>query len=233
MLDPARFTASDPAPAAARPRPVFRMAENDRMAGSVPVWDYRPDAAAAAVAPAAGEAGRTPGTFAQALVDVPDSPAAGAAEEPFGFFDLLDMINPLQHIPILGTLYRNISGDEIKPVSRIIGGTLFGGPAGGASSLANVIIEHETGRDLAGNVIALVQDGETPRWRGDHDRPEQRLSDALEVAAQERRTLADLPPAALSFVDSAATRTPAPVMETARRLTPAEIAALPVIYIEE
>jgi len=46
------------------------------------------------------------------------------------FADLLDIINPLQHIPVISTIYRAITGDEIGLGSRLVGGALFGGPAG-------------------------------------------------------------------------------------------------------
>lgn len=55
-----------------------------------------------------------------------------------GFGDLLDIINPLHHIPLVGTIYRSISGDAINPVMKIAGGALFGGPIGAAMSIAGV-----------------------------------------------------------------------------------------------
>ena len=55
-----------------------------------------------------------------------------------GFADLLDMVNPLQHIPVIGSIYRQISGDEIRPIIKIAGGALFGGPLGAAFSVASV-----------------------------------------------------------------------------------------------
>jgi len=51
------------------------------------------------------------------------------------FWDFLDIINPLQHIPGISSLYRAVTGDEIGSVAKIAGGTLFGGPLGAASSL--------------------------------------------------------------------------------------------------
>ncbi|MEP4884867.1 MAG: hypothetical protein ABJ215_00715, partial [Alphaproteobacteria bacterium] len=40
-----------------------------------------------------------------------------------GFFStLLDIVNPLQHIPLVSSLYREITGDEISPSARIVGG---------------------------------------------------------------------------------------------------------------
>jgi len=81
--------------------------------------------------------------------------APSDAEPSFDFGDLLDIVNPLQHIPIVSTLYREISGDEVGPVGRIAGGALFGGVIGAVSSLANVLIEEVSGRDLGGHALAL------------------------------------------------------------------------------
>ena len=37
----------------------------------------------------------------------------GKGQQPEGFFHhLLDVINPLQHLPLVGTLYRAITGDH-------------------------------------------------------------------------------------------------------------------------
>lgn len=82
-------------------------------------------------------------------------------KEEFGFFDLLDMVNPLQHIPLVGNLYREMTGDSIKPISTIIGGALFGGPLGAASGIVNVIVAEETGKDIVGNVIDVVHQDNT------------------------------------------------------------------------
>ncbi len=83
---------------------------------------------------------------------------APATESGFSFADLLDIINPLQHIPIVSTIYRQITGDEIGAGARILGGALFGGVLGLVSGLANALVERETGRDIGDNVLALLQD---------------------------------------------------------------------------
>ncbi len=77
----------------------------------------------------------------------------------FGFFDFLDIINPLQHIPIVSGLYRKITGDEISPGARLIGGSLFGGPLGFAAALANVVVEDASGTDIGGHVFAQFNGG--------------------------------------------------------------------------
>lgn len=76
--------------------------------------------------------------------------------EEFGFGDILDMVNPLQHIPLVSSVYREVTGDEIKPVSRIIGGAVYGGAAGAGTALVNAVIEYDTGTDIAGNVMKLA-----------------------------------------------------------------------------
>lgn len=80
-------------------------------------------------------------------------------EDGFTFLDFVDMVNPLQHIPVVSTAYRHLTGDEIDPGSRMAGGTLFGGPIGLAASAFNVILEHNTGKDVGDHVLALF-DGE-------------------------------------------------------------------------
>lgn len=73
----------------------------------------------------------------------------------FTFLDFLDIINPLQHIPVVGTVYRSITSDEIDPGSRIAGSSLFGGPIGAVIALANVTIEQKTGQDIGNHMMAL------------------------------------------------------------------------------
>lgn len=99
--------------------------------------------------------------------DVTTPPAARAAADggfkPFGddgltFFDLLDVVNPFQHIPVVATLYREWTGDQIDPVPRMAGGGLFGGVIGLVASLANVVVEDATGQDMGEHVLALVTD---------------------------------------------------------------------------
>jgi hypothetical protein len=82
-------------------------------------------------------------------------------EDGFTFADFIDIINPLQHIPLLSTLYRHLTGDTIDRGSRVLGDTLFGGPIGTVASLINVFVEENTGKDLGEHALALFTD-ETP-----------------------------------------------------------------------
>lgn len=112
----------------------------------------------------------TPGTAYSAPVAVtkPDETGSASSEKTveqylFGkdgltFFDLLDVINPLQHIPIISTFYRNWSGDEIGSASRVAGGALFGGPIGAAVAAVNAVLQESTGNDLGGHAVASLED---------------------------------------------------------------------------
>ncbi len=70
--------------------------------------------------------------------------------------DVLDIINPLQHIPLVSSLYRSVTGDQITGPARIIGDTLFGGPIGFVASLVNAVVEEASGRDLGANALAAL-----------------------------------------------------------------------------
>ena len=79
----------------------------------------------------------------------------GQSDGDFTFDDFLDIINPLQHIPLVSTLYRQITGDEISPHARVLGDTLFGGPSGFVAAAANVFFEEVAGEDIGETVMAF------------------------------------------------------------------------------
>jgi hypothetical protein len=130
----------------------FKMVENPRTAGLIPVWDSRPHPVSAI--PLTDGTSSAHRTWADDLQIGADK--SQKAAEPFGFSDFIDMINPLQHIPLINHIYRELTGDRIKPISQIIGGALFGGPVGAASGLANAVAEAETGKDLTQNMVDML-----------------------------------------------------------------------------
>ena len=85
-------------------------------------------------------------------------------DDGFGFDDFIDMINPLQHIPVVSSIYRAVTGDEIAPGARMVGGALLGGVTGMVASAANVMVEQATGSDIGENVMAIFE-GSTPAAR--------------------------------------------------------------------
>jgi hypothetical protein len=74
------------------------------------------------------------------------------------FWDVLDVINPLQHIPVINDIYRDLTGDKIGVGARLVGGALFGGPIGLAAAAANCMVEESTGKDVGEHVLALFKD---------------------------------------------------------------------------
>lgn len=80
----------------------------------------------------------------------------------FGADDFLDIVNPLHHIPLVSGFYRQLSGDEISPASRLAGGALFGGPLGFASALMTGVIEESTGASIGETIVAMVTGEDVP-----------------------------------------------------------------------
>jgi len=85
----------------------------------------------------------------------------------FSFRDILDAINPLQHIPVISTIYRKLTGDNMGYASRIAGDTLFSGVfgsfiSGAISAIANVFVDAFTGKDIGEHMIAAVAPATPP-----------------------------------------------------------------------
>jgi hypothetical protein len=101
-------------------------------------------------------------TNAYAPAAAVDSGASHAYKDggSFTFHDILDTLNPLQHLPIIGPIYRWLTGDEPGNVARIIGDGLFGGPVGFASGLISVAVKEQTGKDPGALVIAALTGGD-------------------------------------------------------------------------
>lgn len=74
----------------------------------------------------------------------------------FGFSDFLDVINPLQHIPIVSSIYRELTGDELGAPARILGGALFAGPLGAAAGAASAAVEAVSGKDPGAHAVAFL-----------------------------------------------------------------------------
>jgi hypothetical protein len=73
----------------------------------------------------------------------------------FSLHDLLSIVNPLQHLPVIGTLYRALTGDTIGVPEKIAGDALYGGLWGAVSSVADAAFEAVTGKDIGDTVLAF------------------------------------------------------------------------------
>lgn len=159
-------------------KPVFAMKRlsDQRINGSMPVWDSSKQASTASASTESKWTEEFSRTLEQQVKSAETPPAvpkdalgfqsSAKSEKPadnndsFGFFDFLDIINPLQHIPIISTIYRHITGDEMGAVAKIVGGAVYGGPIGVAVGAADAIVTHETGKDMGENLVGML-DGST------------------------------------------------------------------------
>lgn len=72
------------------------------------------------------------------------------------FHDVLDIINPLQHIPIINTIYRHLTGDEEGAVADVGGGALWMGPIGLVGALADLAVKAESGKSIGDNILSWL-----------------------------------------------------------------------------
>jgi hypothetical protein len=74
----------------------------------------------------------------------------------FSFHDILDIVNPLQHLPIIGSVYRWLTGDRPGAVAQIAGDALYGGPIGAAVGFVGTALEDNSGRDVGERVLTAM-----------------------------------------------------------------------------
>lgn len=87
--------------------------------------------------------------------------SSGAAAKDSGsggsFFDeLLDIINPLQHLPLIGTAYRALTGDKLDGFAKVAGDALYGGLWGAVGAAADVAYEAVTGKSVEQTALAWL-----------------------------------------------------------------------------
>ena len=112
------------------------------------------------------------------------------------FSDVLDILNPLQHIPIINTIYRHLTGDTEGAVADVAGGTLWAGPIGLVGSLIDLSVKADTGKSIGDTVLA---------WLGLDD-------DDGEVAVAENQQQSQPAPAAEQAAQQQVVASAAPAM---------------------
>ncbi|MDE1901847.1 MAG: hypothetical protein KGI37_09420 [Alphaproteobacteria bacterium] len=133
------------------------------------------------------------------------------------FGDFLDMINPLQHIPVISSIYRAVTGDTINPVPRIAGDALYGGAMGvvsaGIGALAAIgdeaLAANDGGKSAAGTLIAAIT--------GDDKATPSQPAAPVKLAATQPASPPSPAPAATAVAKTAS----APVAVAAATSTPA------------
>lgn len=192
MVQALQFSPQPAEPAASAPK-ILRMVKNERMGGFVPAW-VKPETEQEKLAATMGHplASQENQTFAQTLSETTGNSTESIGEiqyQEFGFGDLLDIVNPLQHIPLVNLAYRAITGDEIRSSGEIVGGAIYGGVGGAAGGIINAIVEEETGDDIIGNTLTLAN------LKPDVPAPER-------SAKTEKEYYDDLPAALLAFAET-------------------------------
>lgn len=95
--------------------------------------------------------------FASATVTHIDvHPDTASADSGPSFRDFLDAINPLNHIPIVSDIFEDATQHEPSTLSKLVGGSIFGGPIGFVTSLAGVIYKGETGQSVVSSAYAAL-----------------------------------------------------------------------------
>ncbi|ARJ66001.1 hypothetical protein WV31_10220 [Magnetospirillum sp. ME-1] len=135
-------------------------------------------AQAVPASPSAEEPSPSPVVSAEEKPAVAAEPSAEAAKAPVeegpppvfigkdgepSLWDLFDVINPLQHIPLLGSVYRELSGDRIGVVAKMGGDTLYWGIPGLIFSAVDIAFGQIAGKEPGRMVFdALFGDDAAP-----------------------------------------------------------------------
>jgi len=73
------------------------------------------------------------------------------------FDDVLDGLNPLQHLPGVGTIYRAVTGDTIQPALRVAGAAILGGPIGMILAALGSLAEEIVARGPAEGAVRAAE----------------------------------------------------------------------------
>lgn len=167
--------------------------------------------------PAPGRSPGLPGVESETLESGGSANVWADKDKGFTFEDFLDIINPLQHLPIVSTIYRAITGDEIGLAPRVIGGGIFGGPLGMLLAGVTAAFEEVTGGDPADHLVALFNGISSP------DADDAQLAGSVPVAPDQGATS----PASVPAVETAPGPAPslaAPSEAVPSAIVPADIA---------
>ncbi|GEM_PF-1596817 len=111
------------------------------------------------------------------------------------FHDVLDIINPLQHIPIINTIYRHLTGDEEGAVADVGGGALWMGPVGLVGALADLAVKSESGKSIGDNILSWLglEDDDDSAQAAEAQTQQVQQQQVQQTAAQTAAVTAPLP----------------------------------------
>jgi len=141
----------------------------------------------------------------------------------FSFKDLLDIVNPLQHLPVIGSIYRYLTGDEPSGGARIVGDAIYGGPIGFGVGVVTTMLTDRQGEDLGEQVLASVF-GPSSAERANEPSVAKSTPTAAQVAARSASLSGSTLPVALAAQGAGAshgnanTQTPAQAVRLAAKL---------------
>ncbi len=96
--------------------------------------------------------------------------------------DAVDAINPLQQIPVVGEIYRGVTGEKISGIARVAGGFIFGGITGGmVAALTAAYAEANDDRSPGEQMVAALIGDPTP---ADTAESQAQLAEARAAATQ-------------------------------------------------
>ena len=141
------------------------------------------------------------------------TPEGGARTPSFG--DMLSALNPLQHLPVVGAIYRHVTGDVPHPAAQVVGGAIFGGPLGFVAGLLSTALEQATGKTPLQVAIGAIapQTPQEPLAALAQAMPEAEPPGVFDVADQQSETpppQPPIPPAGAIVVARMAAPAPAP-----------------------
>lgn len=119
------------------------------------------------------------------------APTKAGDDSGSGFAAFLDVINPLQHIPVVSTLYRELTGDTISPAARIAGAALYGGPIGAGIAIVGAVAEQVSGESpdqMLASAFGLGGDSGTTAVASASATPSGLIAEATTRAAEPART---------------------------------------------
>lgn len=97
----------------------------------------------------------------QALSTANASTSDSADDSNSLFGTLVDTLNPLQHIPIISSLYRSYSGDDENAFSHVVGNTIYGGPISGIAAVLSEVYNAISGSDKPDATKTALADSTT------------------------------------------------------------------------
>ena len=105
-------------------------------------------------------------------------------KDSYTFGDVIDVVNPLHHLPVIGMAYRKITGDTIHPMSQIIGGAIYGGPVGAVTGTVNAVSQMQTGKDISDHALSLAGISKSPQPNINFNGPKAEKINALSFAQE-------------------------------------------------